>query len=94
MPLSTTSKRFCDTSRGCDSTSSLSSQFLTTLLEKKYFLSSNLNLPLAQLEAIPSSPISSYVREEANSHLTTTSLQIVIGSNKVTPNPPLLSLSS
>ena len=43
-----------------------------------------------QLEAIPPSPITSYVGEEANSHLTTASLQVVVESNKVSPEPPLL----
>ena len=43
-----------------------------------------------QLEAIPSSPITSYTREEADPQLTTTSLQVVIESNKVSPEPPLL----
>ena len=45
---------------------------------------------LAQLEAIPSSPITSHMREEADHLLTTTSLQVVIESNKVSPEPPLL----
>ena len=45
---------------------------------------------LAQLEAIPSSPITSHMREEANPQLTTTSLQVVIESNKVSPELPLL----
>jgi len=47
MFLSTTSKHFSSTSRDGDSTASLDSLFqhLTTLLEKKYFLTSNLNLP-------------------------------------------------
>ena len=45
---------------------------------------------LAQLEAIPSSPIASHTREEADPQLTTTSLQVVIESNKVSPEPPLL----
>ena len=34
--------------------------------------------PLAQLEAIPSNPIASYTGEEANPHLTKTSLQVFI----------------
>jgi len=43
-----------------------------------------------QLEAIASSPITSYTREEADPQLTTTSLQVVIESNKVSSEPPLL----
>jgi len=46
--------------------------------------------PLVQLEAIPSRSITSYVGEEANHHLTTNSLQVVIESNKVTPECLLL----
>ena len=46
--------------------------------------------PMLQLEAIPSSPIASYVGEEADPHLSTISLQIVIESDKVSPEPPLL----
>jgi len=47
MSLSTTSTGFWNTSQVSDSTSSLGSLFqhLTTPLEKKYFLMSNLNLP-------------------------------------------------
>jgi len=54
-----------------------------------YFLTSNLNLPW-QFEAIPSSPIASYVGEKADLHLLTASLQVVVESDKVTPEPPLL----
>jgi len=46
--------------------------------------------PLMQLEAILSSIIASYMGEEANPHLTTTSLQVVVESDKDTPEPPLL----
>ena len=45
---------------------------------------------LAQLEATLSSPITSQRREEADPQLTTTSFQVVIESNKVTPELPLL----
>ena len=45
---------------------------------------------MAQLEAILSHPITTYMGAEANPHLTTTSLQVVIGSNEVSPEPPLL----
>jgi len=44
---------------------------------------------LAQLEVIPSSPITGYTREEAAPQLTTTSLQVVIESNKVSLIAPL-----
>ena len=46
--------------------------------------------PMVQLEAILSSPIAGYMGEEANPQLTTTSLQVVVESNKVSPEPPLL----
>jgi len=41
--------------------------------------------PLAQLEAIPSHPTTSYLGEEDESHLPTNSFQAV-----VSPEPPLL----
>jgi len=45
---------------------------------------------LTQLEAIASRPIASYLGEETNTCLTTTSFQIVVENNKVPPQPPLL----
>ena len=42
-----------------------------------------------QPEAITSCPIASYLGEETNTHLTTTSFQVVVESNKVPPQPPL-----
>ena len=44
--------------------------------------------PLTQLEAISSSPIASYAGDEANTHLTTTSLQVVVESNEGSTEPP------
>jgi len=72
-----------NTSKDGDSTISLGSPFqcLTTLLQKKLFLISNLNL--AQLKAIPSHLVTSYAGEEADLHLATTSLQVTVESNKV-----------
>ncbi|KAK4816299.1 hypothetical protein QYF61_014597 [Mycteria americana] len=46
--------------------------------------------PLAQLEAISSHPITSYLGEETNPHLSTPSFQVVVESNKVSPQPPFL----
>jgi len=43
-----------------------------------------------QLEAIASSPIAGYLREETNTCLTTTSFQVFVETNKVLPQPPLL----
>jgi len=41
--------------------------------------------PMVQLAAIPSSPITSYTGEEANSSLTITYFQVVLESDKVSP---------
>jgi len=46
--------------------------------------------PLVQLEAMASRPITSYLGEETNTCLTTTSFQVVVESNKVSPQPSLL----
>jgi len=50
---------FLNISMDSDSTTSLGGlhQCLTTLPEKKFFLIPNWNLPLKQLEAVPSRPI-------------------------------------
>ncbi|KAK4819924.1 hypothetical protein QYF61_015299 [Mycteria americana] len=46
--------------------------------------------PLAQLEAISSCPITCYLGEETDPHLSTTSFQVVVEGNKVSPQPPFL----
>ncbi|KAK4818457.1 hypothetical protein QYF61_013663 [Mycteria americana] len=46
--------------------------------------------PLAQREAISSRPVTSYLGEETNPHLSTTSFQAVVESHKVSPQPLLL----
>ncbi|KAK4817040.1 hypothetical protein QYF61_026166 [Mycteria americana] len=46
--------------------------------------------PLAQLEAISSHPITCYLGEETDPHLSTTSFQAVVESDKVSPQPPFL----
>ncbi|KAK4810625.1 hypothetical protein QYF61_007362 [Mycteria americana] len=46
--------------------------------------------PLAQLEAISSCPITCYLGEETDPHLSTTSFQVVEESDKVSPQPPFL----
>jgi len=43
-----------------------------------------------QLEAIASCHITCYLAEETHAHLATTSLQVVVDSTKVSPQPPLL----
>ncbi|KAK4808540.1 hypothetical protein QYF61_009843, partial [Mycteria americana] len=45
--------------------------------------------PLAQLETISSCPITCYLGKETDTHLTATSFQVVVESDKVSP-PPLL----
>ncbi|KAK4814463.1 hypothetical protein QYF61_018981, partial [Mycteria americana] len=46
--------------------------------------------PLAQLEAISSCPITCYLGEETDPHLSTTSFQAVVESDKVSSQPPFL----
>jgi len=46
--------------------------------------------PLAQLEALSSHPIACYLGEETDVHLTTPSFQVVVESDKVSPQAPLL----
>ncbi|KAK4814173.1 hypothetical protein QYF61_010005 [Mycteria americana] len=46
--------------------------------------------PLVQLEAISSCPIVCYLGEETDPHLSTTSFQVVLESEKVSPQPPFL----
>ncbi|KAK4831827.1 LOW QUALITY PROTEIN: hypothetical protein QYF61_019350 [Mycteria americana] len=46
--------------------------------------------PLVQLEAISSHPITCYLGEETDPHLSTTSFQVVVESHKVSPQPPFL----
>jgi len=46
--------------------------------------------PLKHLEAIASRPITGYVGEETNTSLTTTSFEVVVESDKVSLQPPLL----
>ncbi|KAK4819224.1 hypothetical protein QYF61_027054 [Mycteria americana] len=45
---------------------------------------------LVQLEAISSRPMACYLGEETDPHLSTTSFQAVVESNKVSPQPPFL----
>ncbi|KAK4811173.1 hypothetical protein QYF61_019804 [Mycteria americana] len=46
--------------------------------------------PLVQLEALSSCAIICYWGEETDTHLSTTSFQVVVESNKVSPQPPFL----
>ena len=62
---------------------------LTTISEKKLFLISNLNLP-GRTRDHYLSLYYCYLGEEGNPHLTTTPFQVVVESNKVSPESPLL----
>jgi len=46
--------------------------------------------PLTQLEAIASHLTTCYLEEDTDPHLTTTSFQVAVKSEKVSPQPPLL----
>ncbi|KAK4830680.1 hypothetical protein QYF61_012849 [Mycteria americana] len=46
--------------------------------------------PLVQLEVISSCSIACYLGEETDTHLSTTSFQVVVESGKVSPQPPFL----
>ena len=59
------------------------------LSKRRNFPNTQTECPLAQLKAITSS-YQCYLEEEANPHLATTSFQGVIGSHKVSSEPPLL----
>lgn len=54
-------------------------------LQKNFFLYVQPESLLAQVEAIPSSPIATYVGKEADFHLTTASLCVFVESGKVSP---------
>ena len=46
--------------------------------------------PLAQLEAISPCPVFCYLGEETDTHRATTAFQVVVESDKVSLEPPLL----
>jgi len=56
---------------------------------KEIYLNIQSKPPLIQLEVISSRPVTSYLGEETNTHLTTTSFQVVVESDKVSPQPSL-----
>jgi len=57
---------------------------------KEIFPDTQSKPPLKQHEAIVSHPIVSYLGEETNTHLSTASFQVVVESDKVSLQPPLL----
>ncbi|KAK4817730.1 hypothetical protein QYF61_026530 [Mycteria americana] len=75
-----------------DSTTSLGSLFqcLITPFSELKFPNSQSKTPLVQLEAISSRPITCYLGEETDPRLSTTSFQVVVESDKVSPQPPFL----
>jgi len=84
MSLSTTSTHLFNTSRDCDSTTSLGSLFqcLTTFSVKK-FPNIQSKSPLPQLEALSSHLITCRLGEETDTHLTTTFLQAAVEGDTV-----------
>ncbi|KAM9656072.1 uncharacterized protein ACIBXB_008597 [Morphnus guianensis] len=57
-------------------------------LSKEIFPNIQHKPPLPQLEAISSRPVSSHLTEDTSTHLTTTPLQVVVESDKASPQPP------
>ena len=92
MSRSVTSTCLLNTSRDGDSTTSLGSLFqcLTTLSVKKFFPNIQSEPPLMQLEAIASCPVGSFLGEETNTLLITTTFHVIVENNKVSPQPPPL----
>jgi len=62
---------------------------LDNLFSKEILPNIQPKLPLVQPEAIFSCPITCYLEKETNTHLTTTSFQVVVESKTVSPQPPL-----
>ena len=57
---------------------------------EEIFLNIQSKPPLVQLEAIASCSSVSFLGEETNIHLFTTSFQVVVESNKISCEPPFL----
>ncbi|KAJ7423414.1 hypothetical protein BTVI_09780 [Pitangus sulphuratus] len=91
MALNATSSVFLSTSRNSESTTSLGSPFqsLITLCEE-ILPNVQPKPPLAQLKLVPSCPTADCLVEETDTHLATPSCQGVVGSEKISPEPPLL----
>ena len=60
---------------------------LDNLFSEKIFPNIQIKPPLAQLEAIASHPIASYLGKETNTHISTTSFQAVVESFLQTEQP-------
>jgi len=92
MSLSTTSTLLLNTSRDGGSTTALGSVLhcLTTLSMNNFFLMSSLNFSWCNFNDISSHPIFFYLGIKTNTHHSTTSFQVVIENDKVSPQPPIL----
>ncbi|PKU44635.1 hypothetical protein llap_5071 [Limosa lapponica baueri] len=92
MSLSITSSHLSNTSRDGDSNTSLDSPFqcLITLLVKKFFPISILNLPWHNLRPFPLVPSPVPWEKRLTPPLATPTFQVVTESEKVSPQPPFL----
>ncbi|KAK4825624.1 LOW QUALITY PROTEIN: hypothetical protein QYF61_001304 [Mycteria americana] len=63
---------------------------LDNSFSENFFPNTQSKPPLAQLEAISSHPMACSLGEETDPHLATTSFQVVVESDKVSPQPPFL----
>ena len=90
--LSAACKCLLNTSKDGDSTTSLGSLFqcLTTLSVKKFLLIPNLNYSAATWGHFHLSHHLLLGKKETLTHLTTTSFQVVVESEKISPQTPLL----
>ncbi|KAK4831914.1 hypothetical protein QYF61_020291 [Mycteria americana] len=70
--------------------STLPVPMLDNLFGEEMFPNIQSKPPLTQLEAVSSHPITCYLGEETDPHLFTTSFQVVVESDKVSPQPPFL----
>ena len=91
MSLSATSTRLLNTSRdGDDHFPGQPGPMLDNPFGEEIFPDVQSKPPLVQLEAVSFHPITSYLIEETSTHLATPSFQVVVESDKVSPQPPFL----
>jgi len=89
MSLSTTSTCLLNTFRDGDSTTGQPAPMLHNPFGEEIFPNTQAK-PLLVPEAVSSHPVTSYLGEETNTHLTTTSFQVVVESKVVSHQPSLL----
>jgi len=92
MTLSSASIHLLNTSRDGDSTTSLGSLFPYFTTFSVIFPNIQSKPPLMQHEAVSPCPIACYSGEETDLHLATTSFQVAVESDKVSPQPPPLQI--